>query len=64
MRRGLQRYGGRLGKAVWPMSELVLLALEVARLLIAGEAEKAERKAKALAQGIALKKGARELAKR
>jgi hypothetical protein len=44
--------------------ELVPAALELVKLLTRGEAEKAERKAKALAQAIALKKLAREVAKR
>ncbi len=43
---------------------LVPAALELVKLLTNGDAEKAERKAKALAQAIALKKLARESAKR
>lgn len=43
---------------------LVPAALELVKLLTAGEADKAERKAKALAQAIALKKATREAAKR
>ncbi len=43
---------------------LVPAALELVKLLTNGDAEKAERKAKALAQAIALKKLARETAKR
>lgn len=43
---------------------LVPLALDLVKLLTQGDAVKAERKAKALLQGIALKKLARETAKR
>ncbi len=43
--------------------QLVPAALELVKLLTAGDAARAERKAKALAQAIALKKGARELVK-
>ncbi len=48
------------------MNELLALvpdALELARLLFAGDYDKAERKAKALAQSVALKKATREAAK-
>jgi hypothetical protein len=44
--------------------KLVPLALELVQLLTSGDADKAERKAKALAQAIALKKLARAAAKR
>lgn len=44
--------------------DLVPAALELVKLLTQGEAGKAERKAKALAQALLLKQAAREQAKR
>ncbi len=43
--------------------KLVPAALELVKLLTNGEVDKAERKARALAQALALKKGARALVK-
>jgi hypothetical protein len=67
VRDGLRRHGRRVGKAVRRMTnellQLVPAALELVKLLTAGDVAKAERKAKALAQAIALKKAARELVK-